>query len=267
MILAIDAGNSAVKVALVEGGEVRFEQRLPTRDDGARRALAATLRGLCALEPSRQPDAIVLVSVVPAWAQAVTEAAAALGVPLIVADHATIPLAIGVAHPERVGSDRLLDGYAAVRLHGSPVIVVDLGTATTVDAVDASGAFVGGAILPGIELSMRALADGTAQLPHVRVSQLPRAIGRDTEGAIGSGVILGQIGAVRELVERIAVELNPTDQARATVVVTGGTSRASWAGAWTEPLGDRPPVADVVDPELTLRGLALLHEELAGIVA
>jgi type III pantothenate kinase len=265
MIVAIDAGNSAVKVALVENGEVRHEQRLPTGDDQARRVLARTLRDLGGLELRQRPDTVVLVSVVPAWTEAVSLAAAAIGLPLEIADHATIPIESRVPEPDRVGSDRLLDAYAAARLHGTPVIVVDLGTATTVDGVDANGAFVGGAILPGIELSMRALAHGTAQLPHVRVSQLPPAIGRNTREAIGSGVVLGQVGAVRELVERIAVELNPTDLARATVVVTGGTSRASWSGVWLEPLGDRPAVADVIDPELTLRGLALLHEELARV--
>ncbi|MEA2622251.1 MAG: type pantothenate kinase [Chloroflexota bacterium] len=265
MILAIDAGNSAIKIALVDGGGVRLAARLATREPEARDRLVDTLRDLVGNAAPGELEQVVLVSVVPAWTEAIAAAAARLGAPLLVADHSTIPIAVRVPHPGGVGSDRLLDAYAAARLHGTPVIVVDLGTATTVDAVDAGGAFVGGAILPGIELGMRALATGTAQLPHVEISQLPRAIGRDTESAIGSGTVLGQVGAVRELVERIAVELAPTDQPLATVVVTGGYARATWSGVWLEHLGDRPAIADIVDPDLTIRGLALLHEELAGL--
>lgn len=264
MIIAVDAGNSAIKLALVDGQVLRSEERLPTREAAARASLAATLRGLCAKAEDSPVEALVLVSVVPAWTEAVHLVAAELRINLLLADHTSIPMPTRLAQPAGVGSDRLLDAFAASRLHGSPVIVVDLGTATTVDAVDASGAFLGGAILPGIQLGMRALAFGTAQLPRVQVTELPHAIGRDTAGSISSGLLLGQIGAVRELVERIAVELSPVEDPRAMVVVTGGTSRASWAGVWVEPLGQNPPIANVVDPHLTLRGLSLLHAELAG---
>lgn len=267
MIIAIDAGNSAVKVALVDAAGVWSVQRLPTRDAGARARLDETLRSLSAHAPGGEVDTVALVSVVPSWTEAVREAVGELGTRLLVADHASIPITAQVAHPEGVGADRLLDAYSAARLHGTPVIVVDLGTATTVDAVDASGAFVGGAILAGVELGVRALATGTEQLPQVQVSQLPRALGRDTQSAISSGMVFGQVGAVRELVERIANELSPAGAARPTVVLTGGTSRAAWASVWLEPFGDQPPIADVLEPDLTLRGLGLLHAELAELPA
>lgn len=293
MIIVIDAGNSAVKVARIDGDDFEFVQAVPikaTADDLFRSTVA---QRILADLPARDGAGAVLVSVVPAWTAAFRQAASNLNVTLLVAEHQTIPIPVRVPLPGGVGADRLLDAYAAARLHGTPVIVVDMGTATTVDAVDASGAFVGGAILPGIELGARALASGTAQLPHVDVAQLPSAIGNDTPSAIASGVVLGQIGAIRELVDRIALELVPAGSARPTVVVTGGALRAvtlaleplpdtgprhplvvrkgvahqDWAEVWLQPFNGRPPIADIVDPDLTLRGLGLLHAELARIPA
>src|SRR5262249_59123408 len=115
-----------------------------------------------------------------------------------------------------------------------PVIVVDLGTATTVDVVGADGAFLGGAILPGIELGARALASGTAQLPAIDVAGLPLAIGRDTPSAIASGLVFGHLGAVRELVARMRADT----LGNAHVVITGGGACAAGARA-----GGGPPRA------------------------
>ncbi len=266
MVVAIDVGNSAVKLALMHGERVDSIQRVPTSDlagsELARDIAALILAG----DDSGAGEGICLVSVVPEWTEAVMHAVVALGASLLIADYASIPLDARLPNPERVGSDRLLNAYAAGRRYGAPVIVVDLGTATTVDAVDSSGAFVGGAIAPGIELGFRGLASEAALLPHVAPHIPATAIGTDTPDAIQSGVVLGHVGAVRELVTRIADELVPPRGRRPRVVVTGGFSAAPVGKLFVEAAGTSlAAIADTLDPDLTLRGLALLHSEIAAV--
>ncbi len=268
MVVAIDVGNSAVKLALVHGEQVESIRRMPT-DDLTRIDLARDVATLILAGGEGGTDeGICLVSVVPEWTDAVMHAAVALGASLLIADHASIPLDARLPNPERVGPDRLLNAYAAVRRYGSPVIVVDLGTATTVDAVDVSGAFVGGAIAPGIETGLRSLASDAALLPRVAPDVPATAIGTDTPGAIQSGVVLGHVGTVRELVTRMTQELVPARGSRPTVVVTGGFSARPLGKLFVEPAGPNlPAIADTLDPDLTLRGLALLHSEIAAVRA
>lgn len=180
---------------------------------------------------------------------------------MVAASH--IPISTALARPDRTGPDRLLAAWAAAQVYGTPVIVVDLGTATTVDAVDADGFFLGGAIAPGLELAADALADHTARLPRIEVALPDEAIGTDTAGAIASGVVIGHIGTVRELAQRMHRRIASRD-ARTKVVITGGHSAASWAEtAWRTPAGDRlPAIADTLDPDLVLRGLGLLAEHM-----
>jgi type III pantothenate kinase len=138
-------------------------------------------------------------------------------------------------------------------------VVVDLGTATTFDCVARDGAFVGGAIAPGIELGLDALARRTAKLPRVELRSPDRAIGRDTASAIQSGAVLGYQALVAGLLVRIRRELaDAGDQTPADVhvVLTGGHSGGPWAAALEG--------VAAVDPDLTLKGLAILHAEVAG---
>jgi type III pantothenate kinase len=190
-----------------------------------------------------------MVSVVPGWSAIVEEVAARQpGRPLVNATHRTIPLPVRVAEPELVGADRLLGAWTARALVGAPCIVVDVGTATTIDVVDASGAFVGGAILPGPALGMHALARGTALLPPVPLELPGRAIGRDTVAAIASGVMLGQREAIAGLIGLMAVELG--SDRRPSVVLTGGDARVLGAPDW----------ADRIEPDLLLHGLGTLAD-------
>ena len=143
---------------------------------------------------------------------------------------------------------------------GRPAIVVDFGTATTIDCVAADGAFVGGAIAPGLELGLEALAARTAKLPRVELRAPDRAIGRDTVGAIQSGTVFGYQALANGLIERIRRELadaagiGPIADVR--VILTGGLSSAPWA---RDLVG-----VDAIDPDLTLKGLAILHAEVGG---
>jgi len=262
MLLAIDAGNSTLTAALAADRDLAAAAE-PGRTRHAATPARATadevellLDGLLGLDGHRLGDVtrVVLASVVPRVSTAVAAVAARRHLPFLEASAATVPLAVHVDRPAEVGADRLVNALAAARLHGTPAIVVDIGTATTVDAVGADGAFLGGAIAAGPQLSLDALASRTAKLPHVELGGSPRAIGRDTVEALRSGAVYGQAGAVAELVSRVRGELATLSQGRRPIVVlTGGGSRLPWAA-------DIPGV-DVVDPDLTLRGLLVLAAE------
>ena len=174
------------------------------------------------------PDRVVAVSVVDRWTDRLELAAEDVGLPLVVAGSSTIPLATTLLRPDRAGSDRLLAAWAALTLHGAPVIVVDLGTATTVDLVDADGFFVGGAILPGLELGAAALSEGTAKLPRVVLDLPDEVVGADTSAAIQSGVVIGHVGAVREIVLRMRARLGE----RPGSVQPRSAARSGAAPAW-----------------------------------
>jgi len=241
MVMAIDVGNSAVKVARVTHGRVGPVTRLATSAGPDTDALARLLVD--------DPDLVAVVSVVPAWVAAVSQASDRIAVRrLLVASHATVPLAVRLASPATVGADRLLGAWAAREQVGSPCIVVDVGTATTIDVVDADGAFVGGAILPGPALAMRSLAGGTALLPTVPLVAPANAIGRDTVEAMASGVLLGHREAIGGLVARMGDELGTGP--RPKVILTGGDADAV----------DAPDWVDRTEPDLLLWGLGALAE-------
>jgi type III pantothenate kinase len=280
VIIGVDIGNSAAKAALVEGGTLHGSGRLDT-SLASTADLAEGLRLLAATSPV-PPEAIVAVSVVDRWTARLERAAEELRLPLTMATASRIPLLTALPRPDLTGPDRLLAAWTAMTLHGRPAIIVDLGTATTVDAVDGDGFFLGGAILPGLGLAAAALAEGTARLPRVELALPGDAIGADTEGAMQSGIVIGHLGSVRELVQRMRERLasepalvpieGPAGPAAApaagamalTVVVTGGHAGSAWAQrAWCEPASPTlPAIADVLDPELLLRGLGLLAEHL-----
>ena len=137
-----------------------------------------------------------------------------------------------------------------------PAIVVDFGTATTFDVVARDGAYLGGAIAPGLELGLEALAARTARLPRIELRMPDRAIGTDTESAMRSGAIHGYIGLARELLDRLRAELAATEGVEPSTVrtvVTGGLAAQPWVA--------EIPGIDAVDVDLTLKGLAILYEE------
>jgi type III pantothenate kinase len=241
MVMVIDVGNSAVKVARVTQREVGLVTRLRTTDgpDGA--AIRRLLEG---------PDAVALVSVVPAWSATIEDVVLAADRPLIVAAHDTIPLPVHLANPATVGADRLLAAWIARELVGAPCIVVDVGTATTIDVVDAAGAFAGGAILPGPALGVRSLARGTAMLPPVPLAPTTRAIGRNTLEAMAAGVMLGHAEAISGLIGRMTRELG--GDRTPSVVLTGGDATVL----------DTPDWVDRTEPDLLLRGLGMLAEHV-----
>ncbi|MDX1401248.1 MAG: type III pantothenate kinase, partial [Kiloniellales bacterium] len=151
-------------------------------------------------------------------------------------------LRIEIDRPETLGADRIANAIAAHNRYRGPLIVVDFGTATNFDVVDESGAFIGGVLAPGVDLSLDALSTAAAKLPRIRVRMPERVIGRTTESALESGFFWGHVGLVEGLISRIRSEFGKPMK----VVGTGGLA----------PLFERAsPLIDVIDPELTLRGL------------
>lgn len=261
MLLAVDIGNTNVAIGQVEAGVVRATRRAATPLGRSSDELDLLLAGLIGLDGRSfaDVDAIALASVVPAVTAAVEVLAARRTVPLLVASAGTVPLAIRVDRPGEVGADRLVNALAAARLYGTPAVVADFGTATTFDCVGPDGAFVGGAIAPGLVLGLESLATRTARLPRVELRAPDRAIGRDTVSAIQAGAVLGYQALASGLLARIRTELAeqagvPAEDVH--VVATGGLAQASWAA-------DVAGI-DAIDPDLTLKGLALLHAEVAG---
>lgn len=256
MIIALDVGNTNVALGIVRGAEVRSARRAATRSGATADEMELLLDGLLRLDGAGldSVDEIVMASVVPAVSVTMTALAARRGIRLALADWTTVPIPIRVDKPAEAGADRLVNAYAAARLHGAPAIVVDLGTATNFDVVAADGAYVGGALAPGLELGLDALAARTAKLPRIGLVMPPRAIGRDTVSAMQSGAVIGYLGLVRELVGAISDELALDGTAAPKVILTGGLSAAPWAASIVG--------VDVIDPLLTLRGLGLLHGEV-----
>jgi len=243
ILFACDVGNTRAAVSLVVGGRIEQVVRVPL---GAMDGLADCLR----LDPAAACDArtapVIASSVNPSASDRLRVLAAALTpAPLLLArTDFPVPIATSVDHPERVGVDRLLAALAAWGDGGRPVIVVDVGTAVTVDAVDAAGRFLGGSILPGPSLGAWALQQQTAALPEVNLAAGPPAgaIGKNTESAIRAGLVLGTAGAV----ERLVAEQRRALGGLATVVATGGALDLLRAA-----LG----CIDDVRPDLVLEGL------------
>jgi type III pantothenate kinase len=255
MLLALDIGNTNVTLGLVHGETIMAARRAATRAASTPDELEVLIDNLLRLDGASMADVtgISLASVVPALSGVTTTMAERRGIPLLVAGSGNMPMPIRVQRPAEVGPDRLVNGVAVGRLYGTPAIVVDFGTATTFDCISRDGAYIGGAIAPGLELGLEALASRTARLPRIEMTEPAKAIGTDTISAMQSGVVLGYRALTLGLLERIRDELarsEKVDSKNIQVVLTGGLSAAPWARAL--------PGVDAIDPELTLKGLAIL---------
>jgi type III pantothenate kinase len=255
MLLALDIGNTNITLGLVHGEAIIASRRAATRAASTADELEVLMDGLLHLDGASLADVsgISLASVVPALTGGVETIAERRGVQLLSASAAAMPTPIRTDRPTEVGADRLVNGLAVARLYGTPAIVVDFGTATTFDCVARDGAYVGGAIAPGLEIGLEALASRTARLPRIELTEPKKAIGTDTVSAMQSGVVLGYRALTLGLLERIRTELarsEKVEESAVQVVLTGGLSAAPWARAL--------PGVDAVDPELTLKGLAIL---------
>ncbi|MGD0861234.1 MAG: type III pantothenate kinase [Candidatus Limnocylindrales bacterium] len=255
MLLALDIGNTNITLGLVQDEAIVASRRAATHPSATPDELEMLVDGLLRLDGATLTDvtAICLASVVPALTSAAETVAEQRGLPLLSATAAIMPIPVRTERPAEVGADRLVNALAVGRLYGAPAIVVDFGTATTFDCVARDGGYVGGAITPGLEIGLEALASRTARLPRIELAEPKRAIGTDTVSAMQSGAVLGYQALTLGLLERIRSELarsQKVEEGSIQVVLTGGLSGAPWVR--------NLPGVDAIDPELTLKGLAIL---------
>jgi type III pantothenate kinase len=252
MLLAIDIGNTETTVGMFEGDELAHTWRLATQPERTSDELALILNSFLAFKRMRfdpHVTGVAVSSVVPRATQAMRE----LGEhyfdfdPIVVEPGVKTGMPIRIDNPKEVGADRICNSVGAYEEHGGPLVVIDLGTATTFDAVSVDGEYLGGAIAPGLAISANALVSMTAQLRRVEFSTPLRLIGKSTAEAIQSGVVTGYACLIDGMVERFRKEL-------------GGDARTVMTGGLAEAMAENLTCVDVLDPWLVLKGLRLIYE-------
>ena len=251
MLLAIDSGNTNIVFALFDGEQVRGEWRSSTDTNRTADEFGVWLTQLMAMEGLNRHDvdACIIASVVPAVVFSLkTLCRRYFGCEALVVGDEGVKLGIEIDldRPEEVGADRLVNAVAAHKYYEGSLIVIDFGTATTFDVVDGNGTYCGGAIAPGINLTLEALHMAAAKLPRVAIGRPRTVIGKATVPAMRSGIFWGYCGLIEGLVTRIKKEFG----APMTVLATGGL-----APLFMEAID----VIQHLDPDLTLRGLLAIH--------
>src|ERR1700722_6127127 len=257
MLLTIDIGNTNMVLGVFDGDTIVEHWRIATVQDRTADEIAALLYGLLARSTViKESDlaGISLCSTVPSVLHEMREMCRRYypDVPAVIVEPGVktgVPIRMDT--PKEVGSDRIMNSLAAVHLYGGPAIVVDFGTSTNFYAVSARGEFVGGAIAPGIEISVDALSRRAAQLLKVELTRPPRVVGKNTVESLQSGIIYGFAAQVEGIAVRMAGELSPDDPRAVTTIATGGLAPLVLAEV---------SVIDYYEPWLTLIGLRLVYE-------
>lgn len=251
MILAIDVGNTQTVLGLVDQGILDAHWRIHSNPSLTADELRVKIGSL--LEASghgwNHVERVVVSSVVPRLTAAYEELAreATGSAPMVVGPGLKTGMAVKYANPHEVGADRIVNSVAAYAAFGGPLVIVDFGTATTIDVIDADGAYLGGAIAPGIETGAEALFSKAARLSKIDLEAPPRVIGQTTRESLQAGLIVGGAVMIDGLVRRVWAELGT----ETPVVMTGGL-----AGQ----MGPLCETCTAVDPDLTLKGLIIIYE-------
>lgn len=258
MLLVADVGNTNVVFALFEGRQIKARWRIATDPRRTGDEYAVWLLQLLKIEGYSQDSIsqIIVGSVVPRAIHNLTVLAEKYFnvTPLVAGkDAADWGIEVDVDEPRSLGADRALNAIAAHAKYDGDMVIVDFGTATTFDAVDFNGAYKGGIIAPGINLSLDALVGKTAKLPRIAIQspQSDSVIGRNTEDQMLIGVFWGYVAMMEGLIERMRNEIGRP----AKVIATGGLAIL---------FDEHTDIFDAVDPDLTLEGLAILAERAAG---
>lgn len=252
MLLAIDVGNTNMVFGMYEGGSFTGSFRLMTDSNRTSDEI-----GLAAWEyfqrfglRTEDVEAVIIASVVPQIMHTLSNAMIKYfcRTPIIVDDDVDPGLPYGVSGDERLGADRSVACVSAIHKYGAPLVVLDFGTATTIDAVSRDGKYLGGCITAGVRISTDALFQKTAMLPKVELVKPDTVLGCTAVGQIQAGAVMGYIGAMEYLIRRAKEEMGEPE---AMVVATGGLARM---------IADNTDVIDVVDSELILDGLQTIYE-------
>jgi len=252
MILAVDIGNSNIVIGAVEKDRILFEARIRTETTKTSDEYCVDLKIILDVYHVKPEDieGAIISSVVPQVLNSVKTALKKLTgmVPLVVGPGLKTGLNIKIDNPAQVGADLVVGCVAALREHKAPLIVIDMGTATTMIVVDRTGAFIGGSISPGVKISMDALTDRTALLPGLQLDAPKQAIGRNTIDCMRSGIMLGTACMLDGMVERMEAELGQ----KATVVITGGIAKFVAPMCRTKMIYDK---------DLLIKGLVTLYRD------
>ena len=252
MLLAIDVGNTNVTLALFDGERLAADWRVTSHRERTADEMAVELRELFSLRGLELSvvTGVVISSVVPILNAPLIEASRRYlkHEPVMVGPGVKTSVRVRAENPKEVGADRIANALAAYTKYGGPVVVIDFGTAVTYDAINADGDYLGGAIAPGIEISLDALVSHTAMLRRVEAVAPDSIIGRNTINSIQSGLVWGFVAQVEGMVKRMVDELG----GKARVIATGG--QAPLVAGLTS-------VIEATDPLLTLEGLRLIYAQ------
>lgn len=240
MLLAIDIGNTNISFGMFCAAKIIKRFDIPTKNYSLKRLKKKLGKGYV-------NDAIVC-SVVPKSTKILGEDLRGLlsKKPIIIGKDIVVPIKNLYRKPKQVGQDRLVNAYAAVNLYGAPLMVVDFGTAITFDVISKNKEYLGGMILPGLEISLDALFERTALLPKIKLERPRQFIGRDTKNSMLSGIVYGFASLVDTLTKRIKNKIGK----HALVISTGGNIQL---------IGKYCKSIDKIDRELTLKGLNLIY--------
>ena len=255
MLLAIDVGNSNNVIGLFAGEKLLTHWRIRTERARTSDEYWILIKEFILLNDveTETIDEIIIACVVPPLIPILKEMSRKYFScePLVVGPGVKTGISILYKNPAEVGADRIVNSVAAYEKYGGPLIIVDFGTATTFDVVSKRGEYLGGAIFPGVQLSLEALFKNAAKLPRVEMAKPERVIGKSTTESIHSGTIYGFVSMIDGMVLKIQEEL----QQKARVVATGGIVDLIASGTKS---------IDTIDPFLTLEGLRLIHQRNQG---
>ena len=253
MLITIDVGNTNITVGVFEDDEIKATFRMTTKMPRTSDEYGMLLLNLLEqneISPKDIDDAIV-ASVVPNVMHALESAIAKYLhiTPIFVEPGIKTGIRIAIDNPKQVGADRIVDAAAAYGLYGGPVLVLDFGTATTYDLVDANGAFITGITAPGIQTAAKALWEDAAKLPEIEIKKPDSIMAKDTITSMQAGLVYGQIGQSEYIIREIKKESGLSD---IKVVATGGLGRI---------IANATDEIDIFDPTLTLKGMLLIYKK------
>ena len=250
MILAIDVGNTNIVVGCLQGERVLFSERISTQAQNTPLEYAVMFKTLLELNhlETDKIEGVILSSVMPPVTQTLKRALKKLtgAEPMVVGPGIKTGVNIVIDNPAQLGADLIVNAVAGVKEYGYPLIMIDMGTATTISVVDAKRNYVGGVIMPGVNISLNALVSGTAQLPKIGIEAPKKVIGTNTADCMKSGIVFAQAASLDGMIDRMEDELGYP----CSVVATGGLS------------GSIVPYcrhAIIHDDALTLKGLGLIY--------
>lgn len=252
MILAIDVGNTNIVIGCCEDKNIKFVERISTKPDNTVLEYAVsfkTVLELYGIDP-KSIDGAIISSVVPSVTYTISEAVKKIvGVEAkVIGPGIKTGVNIVIDNPAQLGSDLVVDAAAGIAEYPLPLIIFDMGTATTASVIDKNGNYLGGMIIPGVNISLNALTAGTSQLPKINLVPPKKVIGRNTVDCMKSGILFGTAASLDGIVDRIEAELGE----KATVVATGGLA------------GSIIPYCNrkiILDDELLLKGLIVIYNK------